>query len=208
MYNQIDTVLFDLDGVLVDAPDWHFYAFNLALNEVVQWYIERDDHEKNFNGLPTKVKLRMLEKRGIVHESQFEKLESLKQEKVVEIIKNEITEEDKPKVLLMKELWAHGIKIGCVTNSIRKTTELMLDRMGILQYFDVIITNEDVSLAKPNAEGYITAMDRLQSTPESTVIIEDSPKGIQAAKASGARVIEVKNSSEVDLMLVDEEGII
>ncbi len=205
---EIKAVLFDLDGVLVDACDWHFFALNRALEETVSWFIPRDEHETTYNGLPTKVKLKMLVDKGIINSKQINEISALKQIKVKESIQKE-GKEDPTKILMMKELWAKGIRIGCVTNSIRETTKLMLEKCGILQYFDVIITNEDVVNPKPNPEGYINAAIKLNLTTEECAIVEDSPKGLAAAHATpGAKVIEVKDATEVDLLLMDTYGII
>ena len=90
-----------------------------------------------------------------------------------------------------------GYKIGCVTNSIRETTELMLTKTGILEYFDVLISNEDTPHNKPHPEPYIKGLVLLNTLPENAIIVEDSPKGLQAARLTGCRVIEVKNATEV-----------
>lgn len=205
---MIKAVLFDLDGVLVDACDWHYVALNRALNDTIHWYIGREDHESTYNGLPTKVKLNMLVKKGLITEHQIESISALKQEKVIEIIE-EKCKEDPTKILMIQELWAKGIKLGCVTNSIRKTTEMMLEKIGILDHFDVIVTNEDIVNPKPNPEGYIGAAIKLGLTTEECAIVEDSEKGLIAANnVPGALVIEVKDATEVDLMLMDDYGII
>ena len=58
-------VLFDLDGVLVDACDWHYEALNRALKQVSNYEISREDHTTTYNGLPTKRKLQMLADVGV-----------------------------------------------------------------------------------------------------------------------------------------------
>ena len=63
-------ILFDLDGVLVDACEWHYLSLNRALKEVVGFTINREDHNSTYNGLPTKVKLKILE----VNEEQSKKI--------------------------------------------------------------------------------------------------------------------------------------
>lgn len=190
-------VLFDLDGVLVDACDWHYEALNRALREVAGYEISRQDHETTYNGLPTKVKLKALAEKGLIQESDIERISELKQELTVGVIEDLCTV-DSSKTQLMARLKKEGYKLACVTNSIRKTARLMLKNSGVLEYLDCVISNEDVCNAKPHPEGYIKALVMLNCLPQNAIIVEDSPKGIQAAKLVGAKVVEVANATEVN----------
>lgn len=189
-------VLFDLDGVLVDACDWHYEALNRALYEVAGYMISREDHESTYNGLPTKVKLNMLIEEGILDEEDIEPISDLKQEFTIEVI-NELCTRNQEKIDMVLALRNAGWKVGCVTNSIRKTTELMLNKTGILHYMHVIVTNEDIDKAKPDPEGYIKALNVLEADPDLSIIVEDSPKGLEAAYATGCEVIEVEDATQV-----------
>jgi HAD superfamily hydrolase (TIGR01509 family) len=190
-------VLFDLDGVLVDACDWHYEALNRALKEVAGYEVSRQDHETTYNGLPTKVKLKALAEKGLIQESDIERISELKQELTVGVIEDLCTV-DSSKTQLMARLKKEGYKLACVTNSIRKTARLMLKNSGVLEYLDCVISNEDVCNAKPHPEGYIKALVMLNCLPQNAIIVEDSPKGIQAAKLVGAKVVEVANATEVN----------
>lgn len=196
-FNKNKAVLFDLDGVLVDACDWHYEALNRALAQLTGYEISRQDHETTYNGLPTKVKLKSLADRGFIQESQMEKISDLKQQLTISVIED-LCKVDLTKIQLMRKLTQEGFKIACVTNSIRKTACLMLQKSGIYDYMDCIISNEDVSNAKPHPEGYIKALVFLNCLPEDAIIIEDSPKGIEAAEKTGAKVIQVANATEVN----------
>jgi len=79
-------VIFDMDGVLVDACEWHRIALNEALKEVCNYEISLEDHYNIFNGIPTKVKLKKLNELGIIREESIQKIEIIKQEKTIEII--------------------------------------------------------------------------------------------------------------------------
>jgi HAD superfamily hydrolase (TIGR01509 family) len=200
---DIKLVIFDMDGVLVDACEWHRVALNEALKKICNYEISLEEHYKEYNGIPTKIKLEKLATRGIISNSLFEKIEDLKQEKTIEAIEKYASIR-KEKIELMKFLKEKNIKIACYTNSIRKTAELMLEKTGILEYFDLVITNQDVKYPKPDPEGYNFCMKKLNISLDNTIIIEDSPKGIQAAESSGAFVIKVKNQDEVDVNLLKD----
>ena len=189
-------VLFDLDGVLVDACDWHYEALNRSLKEVANYTISREDHVSIYNGLPTKRKLMALVDLGIIRQDDFESISDLKQKYTKEVVK-EFCNESISKIALMELLKKEEYKIGCVTNCIRETTELMLQRTGIREYFDILIPNEDTNYNKPHPEPYIKGLVLLNTIPENAIIVEDSPKGLQAARLTGCRVLEVKNATEV-----------
>jgi len=198
MKNKI--VLFDLDGVLVDACDWHYEALNRALKEVADFEITRENHEKVYNGLPTLTKLATLQKLGIIGKDDIQKVSDLKQEHTVKVIE-ELCVRDDSKIKLITALQEQGYKIGVVTNSISKTAKLMLDNIGILSKIDLLLSNEDTDRNKPYPDPYIIAIHLLNSTRSETIIVEDSLKGIKSAKDSGAFVREVKNATEVNLTL-------
>lgn len=190
-------VLFDLDGVLVDACDWHYEALNRALKQIANYEIPREEHVSTYNGLPTRVKLEDLVSRCIIQEDEIETISDLKQSLTMDVIQD-LCKVDDSKVQLMEHLSRQGFKLACVTNSIRKTALMMLEKSGILQYMDCIISNEDVKNSKPHPEGYIKALVLLNCLPSNAIIVEDSPKGLQAARLTGAKVIEVANATEVN----------
>ena len=100
---------------------------------------------------------------------------------------------------LVSHLKSKGYKIGVCTNSIRTTLHSALNVTGISKMVDVMLSNQHVDHAKPHPEIYWMAMSKLGVLPEETIIIEDSPPGLLAAKRSGANVIRVKNPSEVTI---------
>ena len=189
-------ILFDLDGVLVDACEWHYESLNRALDKICNFTINREDHEKDFNGLPTKKKLEILNSRDLVEEKDFQKIWNFKQKITVDVI-GENAKPDREKIDLHRQLDSLGIQTACVTNSITETAELMLTLTKQKAYLNFVITNEDVVTPKPDPEGYQAAMKRLGSSPGETLIIEDSEKGYLAAIETGARVLRVKNATEV-----------
>ena len=192
-----------MDGVLVDACEWHRIALNEALKEVSNYEIPPEDHYNIFNGLPTKVKLNKLKELGIVKEESIQKIEDLKQEKTVEII-NKLATKREEKIELIDYLKKNNIKVACYTNSIRLTAELMLQKTGVLDKLDLLVTNQDVKEPKPNPEGYIKCINHFNIRKENTIILEDSPKGLEAAKKSGALVVHVKNPEEVNKKIFEE----
>ena len=194
--NMIKAILYDLDGVLVDATEWHYESLNSALKEICGFIINRDEHISTFNGIPTMKKLEILNQQGRIEKKMFERIWKLKQEKTFEVIEN-LASHDPNKIRLHEQ--TKNLKKVCVTNSIRKSALLMLEKTGQLQYMDFVISNEDVSHPKPSPEGYKIAITRLELNLKECMIVEDSPKGIDAANKSGANVFEVSGYNEVTL---------
>lgn len=189
MSNRIRAVLFDMDGVLIDAKDWHYEALNKALG-LFGMEINRYDHLTTFDGLPTKVKLKMLSERYYLPESLHPFINELKQAYTEDLIYQKCHPLFHHEYALSK-LHKLGYKIAVCSNSIRATIELMMNKANLMQYVDLIVSNEDVSKAKPDPEMYQKAIERFGLRPEECVVVEDNPNGIQAGKASGAYVLEV-----------------
>lgn len=191
-------ILYDLDGVLVDACEWHYLSLNAALQEVSGFSIELEEHLSDFNGLPTKKKLDKLISQGRVKSDDYDIIWKLKQDKTIEIIKQN-AKIDLVKQELHKYIKELGLKNGCVTNSIQETAALMLSCTGQLEYLDLLVTNEMVRKNKPNSECYVRAMVTLGVLPSETIIVEDSPVGLAAAEATGAWIWQVENAEQVTL---------
>ena len=199
---MIELVIFDLDGVLVEACEWHRLALNSALKEVSNYEITLDDHKSIFNGIPTKVKLKKLLDLNIIKSEDLNKIEDLKQKNTINIINSDgkIRYE---KINLLNFLKSKNIKVACYTNSIRDTAELMLNKTGILNLFDLIITNQDVGFPKPNPEGYIKILNYFNIDKNKTIIVEDSLNGFEAAYLSGCKVFKVNNQEQVNIELFE-----
>ena len=193
---MIKAILYDLDGVLVDATEWHYESLNKALQETAGFTIKRNEHITTFNGIPTIKKLEILNEQGRLSKNLFDKVWETKQEKTFEVIENMATI-DPNKIRLHEQI--KNLKKVCVTNSIRKSALLMLEKTGQLSFMDFVISNEDVSSPKPSPEGYDLAIKKLDLEPSECMIVEDAPKGIEAAHKSKANVYEVSGYNEVTL---------
>ena len=189
---MIKLILFDLDGVLVDAKEIHYTALNEALGEFA---ISRDDHHNIYDGRKTYEKLNMLTERWGLPVSEHEHIFNLKQKRTVEMMHN--LPINTHALDLFKHLEKTGYLIGVCSNSIRRTVLTALAKSGLIEYCSVILSNEDVKNSKPHPEIYWKAMSMMNCLPEETVIVEDSPPGLLAAARSSAAYIRVVNPNEV-----------
>lgn len=191
-------IIFDLDGVLVDSKDIHFNALNLALKDIDQKYvINIEDHLKIYNGLPTKEKLKILSEKTGLDKDLFEKINKQKQEYTFEML-NEIKEDVELKNLI-STVKQNNIKVCVASNSIKKTIELILSKLNIIDLIDYIVSNEDVEYPKPFPEMYWKCMSKFGCIPKDVVIFEDSIIGKIAVLDSGANLIEIENRDDLNL---------
>jgi len=200
---MIKLIIFDLDGVLVDARELHYESLNLALAEVGEdFIIGRSEHLSTYDGLSTTKKLQMLTENKGLPENLHNLVWKLKQDKTIEII-NDFTIDHRI-VSILKRLKKDGYQIACATNSIRETAKLQLIRRGFFEHIDFLYSNQDVNKPKPSAEIYMRCMLRADVDPNETLVIEDSHHGRKAAINSGANLCAVKNSSDVTYEKIKE----
>ena len=190
---MIKLIIFDLDGVLVEAKNIHFDALNEALP--TECKIEWNEHLSKYDGLKTNQKLEILTKDKGLSPDTYEHVWELKQKITLEKLQN--LQHSNQLIFCMKELISQGYKLACCSNSIRKTVLTVLSKLGIIEYFDLIISNEDVKNSKPHPEMYWKAMSMMGYLPEETLIVEDSPYGLLAASRSKANVMRVGSPKEV-----------
>ena len=194
---MIKGLIFDLDGVLVDTKDIHFQALNEALLQVnAKNIISFDDHSKNFDGLPTSKKLDILFNRNWIKKKQFVKIKSLKQSLTEKILKKKIRRNIQI-INLFKNL-KKKYKIGVATNAVRKTLDICIKNLGIKNYIDYSISNEEVLNSKPHPEIYLKSLIKLNLRPKETLVIEDSYFGRKSAQESGCHLYPVKSINEVN----------
>ena len=151
---MIKLVIFDLDGVLVDARELHYNALNKSLDSIDSKYvIKRDEHLSTYDGLSTTKKLDMLSKNKGLPTELHDNVWKLKQKMTVEIIDG-FSIDDRIRGIL-RSLKSEGYTIACATNSIRETAKLQLIRRGFFEYIDFMYSNQDVKNPKPSSEMYL-----------------------------------------------------
>jgi HAD superfamily hydrolase (TIGR01509 family) len=192
---MIKVIIFDLDGVLVDARELHYEALNRALNKY-DCTITRDEHLSTYDGLPTTKKLKLLTKNKGLLPKKYDDIWKDKQMQTREIIDQEFTYDERLRGMLSR-LKKDGYRICVCSNSIRETTKMMLIRRGFMEHIEFLISNQDVMLPKPNPEMFLKAMIKFGVGPKECVIVEDSHFGRQAAFESGGHLCAVESTEQV-----------
>jgi len=192
---MIRAVVFDMDGVLVDARDWHFDALNRALL-LFGYEISVPDHETIYDGLPTRVKLdHLVEKRGLPRTlTPF--IAEMKQVYTMEIVLQRCKPNFNHEYALSR-LKAEGYPIAVASNSIKDSISAIMEKTCLAGYLEFFLSNEDVRAAKPDPEIYLKAAAKLGLRPDECLVVEDNHNGIRAARDAGAALLEVRGVEDV-----------
>ncbi|AVI82940.1 MULTISPECIES: HAD family hydrolase [Pseudomonas syringae group] len=194
---MIKAVIFDMDGVLIEAKEWHYDALNKALS-LFGYTISRHEHLTAYDGLPTSRKLDMLSVERDLPVALHTFINEMKQQYTMEIVHAQC----KPTFVhqyALSSLKTLGYKLAVASNSIRNTVEIMMGRADLDKYLDLQLSNEDVAHAKPAPDIYNKAIKQLGMKPEECLIVEDNENGIKAARASGAHVLVVAQTCDANL---------
>lgn len=192
---RIRAVIFDMDGVLIDAREWHYEALNRALG-IFGYHISRYEHLTTYDGLPTRRKLEILTLERGFPSALHAFVNELKQMFTMEIVASRCKPVFQHEYLLSK-LQKEGFRLGVASNAIRDSVLTMMERANLLQYMDIVLSNEDVKKAKPDPEIYTRAMESLGVSPLECLIVEDNENGTKAAQASYAHVMTVNSPDDV-----------
>jgi HAD superfamily hydrolase (TIGR01509 family) len=193
---RIKAIVFDMDGVLVDAKEWHYEALNRAL-ALFGFVIGRQDHLATFDGLPTNKKLEILSRDFGFPQGLHRFVNELKQQYTLELISTQCRPEFIHEYALSK-LRSEGYILGVASNSIRRTVETMMERAALTQYLDFMLSNQDITRPKPDPEIYLAAMGRAGVAPNECLVLEDNHHGIEAATGAGAHVLRVSSVADVN----------
>ena len=208
----IKAIIFDMDGVLIEAKDWHYEALNRALN-LFGYNISRYDHLVTYDGLPTRMKLEMLSMERDLPRALHSFINEMKQQYTMEIIYQKCKPTFYHEYALSK-LQAEGYRLAVASNSVRNSVEMMMQKSNLEPYMEFMLSNQDVKKPKPDPEIYTVAIERMKLQPSECLIVEDNPNGIKAALGSGGHVYQVETIKDVNYQALKaairqaEEGII
>lgn len=189
------SLLFDLDGVLVNTKPIQFSSLKLALKKYSNINVE--ECEELTKDIRTTEKLRLLAQRGLIKFEDIEEIYELKKEFANdEFVKLEYDH----RLYELFDYIAENYNFGIVTNGNRESSIIILENLGIydlVSEYGFLIANNDVFNAKPHPEPYIRAMIRIGGDLDDFYIFEDSAVGLASAVQTGARVIKVNSSDEL-----------
>ena len=193
---MIDTIIFDLDGVLINSKNIHFESLNRALSHnKLKYQISYEDHLKSFDGLPTSKKLEILNKKKLVPKRLNKKIKLKKNQLTRKLLKENLTFDKKIYSLFQK--LSKKYKIGIATNAIEETLQIAIKKLRIGKFVKFSISTENIKNSKPHPEIYLRSIVSLNSKPKNTLVLEDSHNGRISAKEAGARLMPIKSLEDV-----------
>lgn len=196
---MIRAIIFDLDGVLIDATEWHYEALNGALR-LFGFEIAREDHLGFYNGLPTAEKLKVMSQSKGLPLGLHDTIKNIKS-KLTDTIVATLCKPSHEKQIMLTHLKKKGYKLACCSNAQKYSVLNMLRCAEIDNFFDVVIGNDEGFKPKPSPDIYLATFKLLKVKPFETMIVEDAVHGIEAAKLSGAKVMAVRGYEDVNLSL-------
>jgi HAD superfamily hydrolase (TIGR01509 family) len=191
----------DLDNCIWDSDVAHFEAVNHALIPYcppITW----EEHLSTFKGLPTRRKVDLLVQIGRIPNNLAVITDIEHRKKEATLIAVADTKPRPEVTALLLTLKHANWQMCCCSNSIRATVQAVLLNMGIINFMDFYLSNEDVLHAKPSPQMYQKAAHIWHIQPEQMTVIEDGDAGKQAARQAGCRLIEVAGPHEVEPWLI------
>ena len=196
--NKIEACIFDLDGVICDTARYHFKAWQRLANELGFDFSEEENEA--LKGVSRVESLNLILKWGgkdIRDEEEKTLLAEQKNTWYLELIQNMKPSETLPGVeKFLKDLQKRGIKIGL--GSASKNARMILDRIGLTHYFEVIIDGNSTSKSKPHPEVFLMGAEQLGVSPKNAIVFEDAEKGIEAAVAGGFYAVGIGKALSLD----------
>ncbi len=178
---MLKAILFDMDGVIADTEPLHFLSVKKTMEE---YNINLSDGLlKEFIGMCESGIWKLVKKRYNI-DLPIDFLEKKRKVHLIKIIKEKVTPA-RGLASLLKEIKKANMKTALVSSSGRQVIDAILKKLNLTEYFDVIVSGNDVIDKKPHSEPYIKAMKALQVLSEESIAIEDSDKGITSARNTG-----------------------
>ena len=197
---MIKTIIFDLDGVLIESKEIHFKALNQALP--FNYRISYEEHLSTYDGLPTKEKLKLLTQYKDLPKELHNEIAKNKAKETMNVLFDTI----KPRMEFTKIFMClknAGYRIALASNAVRSTVDTALDCLELRKYFDVIYSNQEVERPKPHFEMYFKIMMDMNSKPSETLILEDSHIGRQAVLDAGCHLLPIIDTYDVKLEKIE-----
>jgi HAD superfamily hydrolase (TIGR01509 family) len=189
-------IIFDLDGVLIDSRELHYQTLNEALASFGKNYvITLEEHLSTYDGLSTNAKLKLLSERKHLPTYLHHAVWNKKQEHTIQFLS--CIPRNDSLIDIFQRIKNLGISIAVASNSIRESVKVALTSVGVIEYVDYYVSNQDVKRAKPFPEMYWKCMTELNEVPKNTIIVEDSHIGRQGAIDSGANLLAVSCPQDV-----------
>lgn len=190
MNNDIKAIIFDLDGVLVSTDEFHFQGWaQLAKDENIS-FSRNDNHRQRGVSRMESLEVVLENTDRCYTPEEKSEMANRKNNYYVNLLEKLNSEDTLPKMRnLLDELKNKGVKLAIGSSS--RNALLILEKVELLHYFEVVVSGNDITNSKPDPEVFSLAAERLGVKPEDALVIEDAEAGVEAAHRAGMRVLGV-----------------
>ncbi len=195
---MIQAVIFDLDGTLIDTEKYYRIYWPKALREF--GYELTDEQALQLRSLGRPFAPRQF-KAWFGEDFDYIKIRDRRKELMAEVLTRDGIQLKSGAIALLQYLKEHHITAAVATASDLERTEKYLSEVGLLGYFDKLISATMVPEGKPSPDIYLYACEQLGLLPEQCIAVEDSPNGVISAFKAGCKVIMVPDQTEPDTEL-------
>ena len=201
LLRSVPAVIWDMDGVIVDSAEYHLKAWRQVFDERDIDFSE-EDFRDTFGMVNSDIIARKMGK-GVSRKE----MDDIGREK--EVVFRRLVVDGGIKPLsgadeLICSLDRLGCRLALATSAPRENAALVLRMLGLTTCFQAVVSEEDVSQGKPDPQAFLLAAERLGTTPAESVVIEDAPAGVHAAKSAGMKVVGVTTShSRAEMAVAD-----
>lgn len=192
-------IIFDMDGVLIDAMQFHAEAMKSAIKEETNYEIDKKIVYQ-LEGMPSDNLVKEIFKKYNINkeldQGLIEKISERKKQLFKEIEDTHLIEGVRDLIEVLNE--CKCLK-AIVTGAAKKEIELTIDKMIGLKNFDVVVSGEDVDVGKPNSAPFVVALQKMNIKPSDCIVVENAPLGVEAANKAGIRCILTLNNTPLDI---------
>ncbi|MDW3627425.1 MAG: HAD-IA family hydrolase [Nitrososphaeraceae archaeon] len=192
-------IIFDMDGVLIDAMPFHAEAMKIAIKEETNYEIDKKIVYQ-LEGMPSNNLVKEIFKKYNINkeldQELIEKISERKKQLFKEIEDTHLIEGVPDLIKMLNE--CKCLK-AIVTGAAKKEIELTIDKMVGLKNFDVVVSGEDVEAGKPNSDPFVVALQKMNIKSSECIVVENAPLGVEAANKAGIRCILTLNNTPLDI---------
>jgi HAD superfamily hydrolase (TIGR01509 family) len=192
-------IIFDMDGVLIDAMPFHAEAMKIAIKEETNYEIDKKIVYQ-LEGMPSNNLVKEIFKKYNINkeldQELIEKISERKKQLFKEIEDTHLIEGVPDLIKMLNE--CKCLK-AIVTGAAKKEIELTIDKMIGLKNFDVVVSGEDVEAGKPNSDPFVVALQKMNIKSSECIVVENAPLGVEAANKAGIRCILTLNNTPLKI---------
>ena len=203
---NIEAVIFDLDGTLIDNNSFHLQSWKQYLKDIGK-HISEEQYKAHINGRTNKDAIEYIYGRQMSNEEAM--IYTLQKEEIYRNIYQPFIKPLDGLIPLLEKLNELEMPMAIATSGIQVNIDFMFSHIPIEQYFKVVVNSVHIKAGKPDPEIYFKTAELLNVIPERCLVFEDAVVGVQAAKGAGMKVIAITTThtseelKEADMIIAD-----